>query len=160
MPGAGKTTLGLPLAKSLNLPFFDLDAIIEAKEGKAIKDIFTDQGEAYFREVEARALRDFCMVHQAFILATGGGTACFHKGVQFMNEQGTTVFINVSAAELFKRLHGKGTQDRPLLNGKTSEQLERELEGKVMKRLPYYNKATISIAGDRIVPQAIIEKLA
>ncbi|WP_053406648.1 shikimate kinase [Persicobacter sp. CCB-QB2] len=159
MPGSGKTTLGKPIAAKLGLPFFDLDQIIEDKEQMEIKEIFSQKGEAYFREAEANLLRDFSLKNETFLLSTGGGTACFHKGMQFMNETGLTIFINVPYEELFRRLHGNGTDDRPLLKGKSQEELERELEGKVMERLPYYNKAQISIKGGNLSPEEILNLL-
>lgn len=142
MPGSGKTTLGEQLARNLDILFIDLDREIEKKEQRDIPEIFCDSGESYFREQEAKALRECAKKHDHFVMATGGGAACFHQSIDFMNEDGITIFLDVSLEELIKRLYGK--PGRPLLSGeKDTVQLTAELKTLYDKRVSFYEKAKI-----------------
>lgn len=75
MPGCGKTSLGKRAAKSLDFSFVDLDEEIEKSQNKSINDIFTENGEEYFRRLETEKLKEFCSVPQNkdIIISTGGG---------------------------------------------------------------------------------------
>ena len=92
MPGSGKTTLGLQLAEALQLPFVDLDKEIEKHEGKSVPDIFSQQGEAHFRQVESKLLKEWSASGKTFIMATGGGAPCNHHGIEVINRSGLSIF--------------------------------------------------------------------
>ena len=76
LPGSGKTTLGKQVAKALNLTFIDMDEKIEQTEGKSISEIFSKEGEAYFRDIE-RAMLHQVAQEENCIISTGGGAPCF-----------------------------------------------------------------------------------
>ena len=90
--GSGKTYWGRIWSRQLGLDFYDLDELIEKKEGKTISTIFEKEGEDHFRKLEATALKAFAETENG-IIACGGGTACFNDNMQWMNEQGVTVFL-------------------------------------------------------------------
>ncbi|MFC2188099.1 shikimate kinase [Fulvivirgaceae bacterium LMO-SS25] len=118
MPGTGKTTFGMQLAQQLECAFFDLDYEIEREEGKTVSQIFSSDGETYFRELEHRKLAHFIQSERkSFVLATGGGTPCFHDNLPLMLDAGEVVHVFTDIPTLAKRLKRKAGA-RPLLKGK------------------------------------------
>jgi shikimate kinase len=143
MPGSGKSTLGVKLAQNLSLPFVDLDKEIENKAGKSIPEIFRTDGEDTFRRLEASELAEWCANPDSFVLATGGGAPCFYNGMDNMNQNGLTVFLNVTIHELVRRLQNK--KDRPLLHNESAEELQQRLETIAKIRDSIYRQASITI---------------
>lgn len=142
MPGSGKSTLGVQLANALQLKFVDLDKEIEKNAGKTIPDIFLHDGEEKFRLLESALLKKLAKESTTFVMATGGGAPCFHKGIEIINEAGVSLFLDVPLTELVKRLQSK--TGRPLLDNDLSEKqtiLERLREA----RLSCYRQANITI---------------
>ena len=153
MPGSGKSTLGRQLAKSMGIPFVDLDLEIEKQENKRIQEIFTKHGEDYFRRLESSLLNQWASSPARFVMATGGGAPYFHQGMEIINKSGTSIFLNVSIEELVART--SKNHDRPLLKGDAEERLRALYE----KRLPVYNTANIVVSGDKITLEDIRTKL-
>jgi len=147
MPGSGKSTLGVKLADSWEIPFFDLDKEIEKNSGKRISKIFNEDGESEFRKIEARLLRAFSDSYPSFIMSTGGGTPCFHQNLEFMNNSGLTIYLKVSIGELEKRLDFE-KESRPLLA--ESKSLKRKIQQLISKRAECYEGATYVIESDGI----------
>ena len=105
LPGSGKTTLGRQLAAHFNRPFLDLDMAIEARTGRDVREIFAEKGEAAFRDIEAAVLRAALAAGgPPLVLATGGGTPCFHNNMALLNQAGITLWLDISVAELAARL--------------------------------------------------------
>lgn len=140
MPGSGKSSVGVCLAKKMSLPFFDLDTLIIRKEGKAISQIFEDAGEDYFRKVEADCLMELIGSTAQFVCATGGGAPCFLDNFRNMTDAGTVVFLDVPLNELKRRLE-KQSDVRPLLN----ENLNLKLEKLYNERRLCYSKAAVHV---------------
>lgn len=145
MMSSGKSTLGKKLARLLNYRFVDLDKLIEKDQQSDIPTLFAQKGEHYFREVESRLLKEQGL-QQGIVLASGGGTPCFHDNMSFIKEMGISVFLDVPAANLAKRIRSHGKDDRPILSGAAS--LEETLQSKITERLPFYNQADIVIKGE------------
>jgi len=137
--GAGKTTLGKAFARELNIPFIDLDWYIEERLHKSIRELFIERGEASFRELERTMLHEVAEFENV-IISTGGGTPCFFDNMEYMNEHGQTVFLDVHPDVLFRRLR-VATQQRPILQGKTDEELRIFIIETLEKRAPHYGKA-------------------
>lgn len=144
LPGSGKSTLGKKLAAELALPFFDLDTVIEQKEGMPVPALFSQKGEEYFRRVEADSLRTLLKAEQSYVLATGGGAPCFFNNMESIQQEACSVYLEVSFEELAQRLFAEGIAKRPLLQGVSGQQeLVPFLKEKFGYRLPYYQKAAI-----------------
>lgn len=144
--GSGKSMLGKKVSQSIKLPFIDLDDAIEAQEGMTVFEIFSKKGQEYFRSVEAAALRKQSEAKE-FVMATGGGTPCFHRGMEFMNETGVTIFLDTAIPEIVKRLDGPQRNLRPLLKDLPEDELEEKLEAMLQKRLPFYEQAQFTLNG-------------
>ncbi len=137
--GAGKTTVGKALAKDLQLQFYDLDWYIESRLRKTIPQIFAEKGEEGFREVERRLLHEVAEFEDV-VISCGGGTPCFFDNMDYMNRQGDVVYLKASVDVLVKHLK-MGKTERPLLKGKSPEELENFIRQQLEKREPYYQKA-------------------
>lgn len=146
---SGKTTLGLELAKTLNYEFIDLDTYIENKYNKSIKQIFEFKGEEHFRVIENEALREVASFEGNIIIAAGGGTSCFYNSIDFMNKEGLTIYLKVDVAELVARLIESKT-DRPLLWGKTKQELNDYIIRVLEEREKYYKKSKITFESPNV----------
>lgn len=136
---SGKTTVGLPLAKALGLRFYDLDWYIEERFHKKVAQIFADEGEAVFRRREASMLREVAEFEDV-VVALGGGTPCHSDNMAYLNEVSTTVYLKATPDTLLKHIrlsHGV----RPLLAGKTEEELREFVIAQLAEREMYYSQA-------------------
>jgi shikimate kinase len=137
--GAGKTTVGKDLAKQLGLTFYDLDWYIETRMRKKVKQIFDECGEEGFRTIERNMLHEVAEFENV-IIACGGGTPCFFDNMDYINAQGDVVYLKGEPEVLFRHLKmGKGV--RPLLLGKSDEELIQYITDSLKKREQYYLKA-------------------
>ena len=137
---SGKSTFGKELAKDKGLPFLDLDESVESREGRSISEIFAKEGEEYFRKREREILHEICNETDEFVLATGGGTPCFFDNMDYMNQEGTTVFLNTSSLVIVDRLK-RQRSNRPLLAMYSDNELEFFVREHLESRLPFYLKA-------------------
>ena len=146
--GSGKTTLGKAFACAAGMQFIDLDWYIEERMHRTIRELFAERGESGFREVERNMLYEVGEFENV-VISVGGGTPCFFDNMDYMNRQGMTVFLDVNTDVLFRRLR-VATQQRPILQGKTDEEL-REFIGKTLtNRMPHYQKARYTFDGSRL----------
>ena len=141
--GAGKTTLGKALAQSMGLQFYDLDWWIEEKSGCTITQIFAQQGEDAFREIERQALHEV-MEKDDIVLSVGGGTPCFFDNIDYMNHQAHTIYLNASVETLKTHIRMGGSK-RPLVDGKSDEELTEYITASLQKREIYYRQATFQV---------------
>lgn len=150
--GAGKTTVGTELARRLEVPFFDLDEIIQASEGKSIRQIFEEQGEPYFRKRERDVLRSTRYLEHG-VIATGGGTFTFEDNIQFISAEGFSIFLSVPYSVLRARV-GDKADDRPLFQNDVATH---EL---FQHRLKFYKMAdlTLEIHENEMIPE-VVERL-
>ena len=159
--GAGKTTLGKAFARAMGLTFIDLDWYIEERFHKTIRELFTERGEEEFRKLERRMLHEVAEFEDV-VISVGGGTPCFFDNVEFMNMAGETVYLDVNIQVLFRRLK-VAKQQRPLLDGKTDEELLLFIQEALQKRLPFYSRAKHVFNGemleDRWQIQQSVERL-
>ncbi len=136
---SGKTTVGKALGKAMNKMFYDLDWYIEERFRKRIPVIFAEQGEAHFRDLERRMLHEVAEFEDV-VVSCGGGAPCFFDNMDYMNTCGTTIYLKASPETLAAHLAiSKG--ERPLLKGKSPEELREFIAVQLAEREPYYAKA-------------------
>ncbi|KMY23696.1 shikimate kinase [Actinobaculum suis] len=154
LPGAGKSTVGRLLARELGVPFADSDQLIVEATGRSIPDIFADDGEAGFRQIEekeiARALREF-----GGVLSLGGGAILSPQTRQNLRGH-HTILIEAPQAELLRRVTNSRTK-RPLLENNPEENLARL----TVERAPLYEEvATIRVqSGPEPVRGVVVQAL-
>lgn len=141
--GAGKTTVGKTLAQELNLPFYDLDWYIESRMRKTVKEIFDERGEEGFRLIEHNLLHEVAEFEDV-IISCGGGAPCFYDNIDYMNQQGDTVYLKATPEVLYGHLK-MGKSVRPLLQNKTSEEVKEFINEQLVVREPYYSKAKYTL---------------
>lgn len=141
--GAGKTTVGKALAASLGVPFYDLDWFITTRYRRSVPEIFAERGEAGFRELEKRMLHE-AAEFEDIVLSCGGGTPCFFDNMEYMNSLADTIYLKATPEVLAMHLRmGKGK--RPLLEGKSPEELEDYIREMLVTREPLYSKAKYTL---------------
>ena len=153
--GCGKTTLGKKLAAALKLSFIDLDTFLEEKYFRTIPQIFAEEGEAGFRLKEQKVLHEVASFDN-IIVATGGGAPCFFNNMELMNNTGYCIFLDIDTSTLVKRLINAKTE-RPIIKGKSADELHHFIEEMMLKRRPYYEKAKYILKDSEIKPQQVIE---
>lgn len=156
--GAGKTHWGRLLSQKLGLPFFDLDEQVISHAGKPITDIFAEDGEEYFRLQEKDVLHIITESHDSFVMACGGGTPCFFNNIDYMNQAGTTVWINTPLDTLFYRLADEKPK-RPLIRNLSDEQLNSYIHKKFADRRIYYEQADVTVDEEPVELDGLIEKV-
>ncbi|WP_460568534.1 shikimate kinase [Flaviaesturariibacter terrae] len=157
--GCGKSYWGRQLSPALGVPFIDLDEKIEESAGKSINDIFAEDGEEYFRQLEKETLHLLTESHPAFVMATGGGTPCFYKNIDYMNEMGRTLWINCSTNCLHSRLL-KERDRRPLVRDLGEDQLRAYIVRKFGDRRIFYQQADIVVEQDDLQLGQLLDKIA
>ena len=156
--GSGKTSLGKRLAELLNFEFIDLDEVIEKSEGKTISQIFQEQDEEYFREKESFTLQSLSEKKNA-VVATGGGSPCFHDNMKWMLANGTTVYLKTDPKVLFERLKSEITH-RPLLKGNSEEDLKKFIAHKLKERESFYSSAKFVIETNEMTADDLALKIS
>jgi shikimate kinase len=155
--GCGKTTMGRKLAKTLGFEIIDLDLEIERYAGMPISSYFDQHGEEAFRLLESKILKEFNYPEDC-VIATGGGTPCFYDNIDFMNVHGVTVYLQLPANALAKRLEN-GKIKRPLIKDLDEPGLIHFITAKVQEREVFYNKARHIVSGIDLVPEKIQQLL-
>jgi shikimate kinase len=151
LPGSGKSTLGKKLSSFLSLDFVDLDDEIIQSANKTIPEIFQDDGEQAFRDLERKTLEGFTDSKQSFVMATGGGTPCFFDSMTLMNTAGLTIYLEASIQTIIKRV--QQSDERPLIKGADPTAKIRSL---LEERESYYQQAFMKFHTDG----ASLEQLA
>lgn len=151
--GCGKSTMGKKLAVKLGYEFIDLDHQIENSIGTTIAEYFSVHGEAAFRKLESEALKTFDYPANA-VIATGGGTPCFFDNMEWMNASGLSVYIEMPAAALARRLEG-GKEKRPLLRNLNEAEMISFIENKLTEREVFYKRALVTVNGITLTADAM-----
>ena len=111
--GSGKSTVGRELAKVLDMNFVDTDHYIENKENMMIKEIFALNGEKYFREIEAKYIKEISKMNNT-VISTGGGVVASDINIMLLKKNGFVIYLDCTVECIYKRVSRRNT--RPLLN--------------------------------------------
>jgi shikimate kinase len=148
--GSGKSTIGPILANTIGYNFVDLDLLIEQREHRKIGDIFKQEGEKKFREMERALLREIALTPRT-VISLGGGTITDQTTLDLVKESGVLIYLKAESAYIYKRLRTKS--DRPLLRTlegqlMDADQLQGRIEELLTQRKNYYEQAHIIIHTD------------
>lgn len=132
--GSGKTTVGEMLAERTGRVFMDTDKYIEESQKMEIPEIFSRQGEEYFRYLEYRACCDLAKLNN-LVISTGGGALTFKRNAEVLGKTGEIILLDASLETLWERL--KDDTTRPLLQRENKKQIMRDL---YERRLPFYRE--------------------
>ena len=141
--GVGKSTIGRQLANELGYSFLDLDDAFETKYKVSINDFFQKYGEELFRKLEYEVLISTFNMENV-VISTGGGTACHFDAMQQMNDNGVTIYLEMSETALVNRLKN-AKRKRPLIINKSESELIDTVNSKLQDRIPFYEKALIKV---------------
>ncbi len=159
MPGSGKSTTGRKLAAKLKWKFYDLDDYILRFHGKSAATMIRENGEACFRTIESETLRDMDLSMNC-IVSCGGGTPCFNDNLEWMQANGTCMFINMPLKALEVRIkQGAGFDMRPLISDQ-SKPVNEILEDLWKEREPYFRKIEWWVEGLEIKTDELAEEVA
>jgi shikimate kinase len=157
---SGKSSVGKKLSKKIGLPFIDLDSYIEKKFDSTIRSIMYNEGMEKFREIEKESLDTIINENEDVVVSAGGGTPFYFDNMKRMTDEGVTVYLEVDIPTLVDRLmHAK--QDRPLIWGKSREDLTIYANDLFGKREKHYQQAKYTVSGknfDLKALQDILEK--
>jgi len=131
MPGSGKSTIGVLLAKALGMPFIDTDLIIQQKNGKLLQEIIDSEGLERFLEIEEQVVLDLDV--EEYVIATGGSVIYKEKGMQSLKRNGLMVYLELEYAEIESRIKNMKTRGIAMQKGYTLLRLYNE-------RIPLYKK--------------------
>ncbi len=156
--GSGKTTMAKKLAGLSGLNYIDLDKYIEERYFKTIPTIFSEEGEQGFREKERRSLMEVSSFENV-VISTGGGAPCFFDNMEIMNSTGFTVYLAPDPEVLARRIL-KSKTERPLVSGKSKEELITYINDTLKIRSPFYEKARlIAREEEELKPEFILQEI-
>lgn len=146
--GTGKSHWGKQWADAHKMSFIDIDELIEKAEGQTVVDIFEKAGEEYFRVKEASILRDQ-RLQQNCIISCGGGAPCFYDNMEWMNENGITIYLSASPSYILKNVMEE-KEKRPLIKNVNEAELLFFIEQKLKERKPFYSKAKLEFDAETL----------
>ncbi|MDE6490769.1 MAG: shikimate kinase [Muribaculaceae bacterium] len=156
--GCGKSTLSRAVSCLTGLTFIDLDKYIENRDHASVGDLFALRGEQGFRILEQRMLHEVAEFENV-IVACGGGTPCFSDNMDYMNARGLTVWLDTPVDRLFSRLK-RGRAKRPLIAGKSDEELLDFIRCTLESRKEFYAKAAETFCSELLENKAEIDATA
>lgn len=151
MPGAGKSTLGVLLAKATTKDFVDTDVIIQLRANQSLQDIVDNSGYLTLRQLEEVVLLDLEV--EQHVIATGGSVVYSEKGMAHLKSLGPIVYLKVSLEELKRRVKDLPSRGIAAIPGQTLEDLYEE-------RVPLYERyADIVVSCDGKTPEQVVEDI-
>ncbi len=151
--GAGKSTVGKILADKIGYEFLDEDKLIEDRAGTTIAEIFAEQGEPYFRDMESETTESLASGDKQ-VIATGGGVVQRDRNWDAMKSNGITIYLKASVETIWERI--KDDTTRPLLQVENPVETAREL---LSKRTPMYEKADIIVLTDNLTLEQAADEI-
>ena len=151
MPGAGKSTVGVLLAKTLGYAFLDTDLVIQEREGRLLQDLVDQLGVEAFLDREAAAI--VSVDCDRTVIATGGSVVCRDGAMEHLRKLGRIVYLRLPLEELERRLHNISTRGIAMAPGETLAHI-------YDYRSPLYQKyADLTVAMDRQTLEETVEQV-
>lgn len=155
--GSGKSSMGKKLALRMGYTFVDMDNLIEAQQKQSVSDIFAEQGEAAFRQLERFVL------HQTFlqdniVVSTGGGAPAYFDNLPLMQKNGLTIYLKAEPGVLISRVQAN-LSSRPLLAGMDAEGLMSFVQKQLSQRAPFYEQAQLHVEAKDLTPAVLHERV-
>lgn len=151
MPGAGKSTVGVLLAKTLGYAFLDTDLVIQEREGRLLQDLVDELGVEAFLDREAAAI--LSVDCDRTVIATGGSVVCRDGAMEHLKDLGRIVYLQLPLEELERRLHNISTRGIAMAPGETLAHI-------YDYRSPLYQKyADLTVAVDRQTLEETVEQV-
>lgn len=151
MPGAGKSTLGVLLAKAVNYEFVDTDLIIQRKDGRKLYQIIEEDGIDHFLKLENDTIKELELKNT--VIATGGSVVYGKEAMEKLKNTGVIVYINLSCEEIKNRVRNIKTRGIVMKKGKTMDDIYEE-------RVPLYEKyADIVVDGEKTSIETCVERI-
>lgn len=146
---SGKTSIGKRLAKALNIEFIDLDDFIEEIENKSVTNIFSENGEIYFRKTEHESLKKLLSSNKSYVLALGGGTPCYAGNMGLIKQANNvnSLYLKANNTTLIEKLIRKKAK-RPLVANLKDEKIPEFVAKHLFERRPFYEQAHLHVNVD------------
>lgn len=151
--GTGKTTIAAKLANQLKLTYVSTDSLIEKREKRTINEIFTKEGEDYFRDVESKVVRELSG-KEGLVIDTGGGVVIREENLVSLKSNGIVICLTADEDVVMERT--KKYKHRPLLN---VEDPKLKIKALLAKRTPLYAKADHCIDTGKLTVRQVVEKV-
>ncbi|MAU15363.1 MAG: shikimate kinase [Muricauda sp.] len=156
---SGKSTVGRLLARQLEATFIDLDEYIEQSQQKSIKDIFSEEGEIFFRKLEHRTLSEVLKNEEDIILSTGGGTPCYGNNMStILQGSDHSIYLNLSIPSLVDRI-SREKENRPLVKNISDADLPEFIGKHLFERRPFYLQAKHILDCDGLDVETVVEEI-
>lgn len=155
---SGKSSISRKVAARLGYELYDTDDWFEEKYHICVQDFFEKYGEDHFRKFESEILKKTGEMHHV-VISTGGGTPCFFDNMQWMKENGTTIFVRVSPLTSYHRIMN-AKRKRPLVYGKSEDELRQYVENHYNSRLPIYEQADFIVKGENFDIEEVMSYLS
>ena len=154
---AGKSTTAKRLANKLNMEAYDTDRMFEERYRISVGDFFQKYDEPLYRKLESQILHETLSLDNA-VIATGGGTACFNDNMDWMNQNGFTIFLKISPKSAVIRLSQSKVR-RPKVYGKSPEELEEFIRNNYAERMPFYEQAQLTVKSEDLDIELLVEEI-
>lgn len=152
----GKSTIGRALAKVTGRQFFDTDDLVEKQAGKTITQIFLEEGEEYFRNLETRVVTEVCKKESA-IISFGGGVVLSGTNIETMSENCVVILLRASVETILRRT--ESTNYRPLLNTPKENVKDRIVSLFDSRETAYENAKNFAIDTDNLSTEEVAEEI-
>lgn len=157
--GSGKSVIGKLVAERLQIPFYDLDDLIENRLQMSISEIFKQKGEIYFRKVEHELFNELIQNKATFVLSLGGGTPCYaNNHLQFAGENTASIYLNASIETLYTRLFPERFK-RPLIANLKEDEFKEYIAKHLFDRSYFYNQASLRVLVNDKTPEEIVNEI-
>ncbi len=151
--GTGKTSVGKELARRKKWQFLDLDDLIELREKRSIADIFSQEGEPYFRRVEKKVLAEVAK-EKEFVVACGGGIVLDKENIKVMKKTGMIICLSATPGVILQRT--AAYSHRPLLNVSSPK---KQIDLLLKLRSPFYAQAHKTVNTSRICVKEVVGEI-